>query len=284
MLKINHLTFTYPRQKSPTIDDLSLSVSEGGVYGLLGPNGAGKSTLLYLVCGLLTPRSGEVTLNGVNTRLRRPSTLADIFLVPEEFSLPAVKLSSFVAHTSAFYPNFSNDDMKRHLATFELEGDPDLGALSMGQKKKVYMSFALACNTPLLLMDEPTNGLDIPGKVAFRRFIASNMTDERSVIISTHQVADINRLLDHVIILDNHSVLLNASTADITSRLSFATTDDPALIASALYAQPALGGTSVILRSEGGDETEINLETLFSLATGHPEAINSLFTSKPSEQ
>lgn len=284
MLEIKNLTFSYPRQKSPTIDNMSFSVAEGGVYGLLGPNGAGKSTLLYLISGLLTPRSGDVELNGTDTRLRRPSTLSDIFLVPEEFSLPSVKLSTYVAHNSCFYPNFSHRDMKRHLELFEIEGDPDLGALSMGQKKKVYMSFALACNTPLLLMDEPTNGLDIPGKVNFRRFIASNMTDSRSIIISTHQVADINRLLDHVIILNNRDVLLNASTEDIVSRLDFINTDDPELIAKALYAQQSLSGASIILPAAGDNETEINLETLFSLATGHPDVIKKLFTAKSSEQ
>lgn len=283
MLEINNLSFTYPKQKSPTINGLSFSVSEGGVYGLLGPNGAGKSTLLYLISGLLTPQRGEVKLNGVNTRLRRPSTLADIFIVPEEFSLPATKLSTYIRHTSCFYPRFSHEDMKRHLEMFELDGDLNLGALSMGQKKKVYMSFALACNTPLLLMDEPTNGLDIPGKVTFRRFIASNMTDERSVIISTHQVADINRLLDHVIILDNRNVLMNASTEDITSRLAFLTTDNPALISSALYAQPTLGGTAIVVPADG-NETEINLETLFTLATEQPALIKALFTSKYQEQ
>lgn len=164
MLQIHDLTFTYPKQKQPTINGLTFDVNDGGVYGLLGPNGAGKSTLLYLISGLLTPKSGDVTFNGIDTRLRRPSTLSDIFLVPEEFSLPEVKLSEYVRRTSAFYPHFSGEDMKRHLEMLEIEGDPNLGALSMGQKKKVYMSFALACNTPLLLMDEPTNGLDIPAK------------------------------------------------------------------------------------------------------------------------
>lgn len=284
MLEINNLTFTYPKQKNPTIDGLSFAVNEGGVYGLLGPNGAGKSTLLYLISGLLTPRSGNVMLNGVDTRLRRPSTLSDIFLVPEEFSLPQVSLSTFVKHTSSFYPNFSFEDMSRHLQMFGIDGDPNLGALSMGQKKKVYMSFALACNTPLLLMDEPTNGLDIPGKVTFRQFIATNMTEDRSMIISTHQVADINRLLDHIIILDNHNVLLNASTQDITSRLAFLTTDNPAVVAKSLYSQPSLGGTAIIIEAGDGQETEINLETLFSLATERPEVISYLFTSNTNEQ
>ncbi len=284
MLQINNLTFTYPRQKEPTINGLTFAVNEGGVYGLLGPNGAGKSTLLYLISGLLTPKSGNVIFNGTDTRLRRPTTLAGIFLVPEEFMLPSVRLSEYVKRTSCFYPNFSTEDMNRHLRMFEIEGDPNLGALSMGQKKKVYMSFALACNTPLLLMDEPTNGLDIPGKATFRRFIASNMTDDRSVIISTHQVADINLLLDHVLILNDSRMLLNASTSDITSKLAFTMTENPGIIANSLFSQPSLGGTAVILPATEGQETEINLETLFQLATENPETIKELFTTNNPKQ
>ena len=157
--------------------------------------------------------------------------------------------------------------------------DPELnlGALSMGQKKKAFMSFALACNTSLLLMDEPTNGLDIPGKSAFRRFIASNMTDERTIIISTHQVRDIDRLLDHVIIMDNSRVLLNRRVDAITSRLKFMVTDSRELIESALYKQPSLEGTNIVIANEDGEDTELNLESLFELALARPELIENMF-------
>ncbi len=156
MLEINGLTFSYPARSSKVIDNLSMTFERDGIYGLLGPNGAGKSTLLYLICGLLTPKSGTVTYNGVNTRLRRPETLADIFIVPEEFELPKMRLSDYIKQWRGFYPKFSHDSLVRNLELFEMEHDPRLDALSMGQKKKVYMSVALAANTPLLIMDEPT--------------------------------------------------------------------------------------------------------------------------------
>ncbi|WP_289225838.1 ATP-binding cassette domain-containing protein, partial [Bacteroides acidifaciens] len=92
MLKIDHLTFFYPHRTKPVIDDFSMELPAGGVYGLLGRNGAGKSTLLYLIAGLLTPKSGNVAFAGTDTRLRRPKTLADIFIVPEEFNLPSMSL------------------------------------------------------------------------------------------------------------------------------------------------------------------------------------------------
>lgn len=277
MLKIENITFGYSRKKPPVLSDFSLTIGTGGVYGLLGRNGAGKSTLLYLIAGALTPQKGQVVYNAENTRRRLPSTLSDIFIVPEEFTLPSVSLDEFVKLNAPFYPKFSMDDLKRHIATFDLSTTDNLGALSMGQKKKAYMCFALAANTSLLLMDEPTNGLDIPGKSSFRRFIASAMTDERTVVISTHQVRDIDRLLDHIIIMDNHNVLFDKSLDEVMNRLRFIVTDDKAILADALYVQPGIGGTNAILRNLTGEETALNLETLFELSLSNPQLLTSQF-------
>ena len=285
MLNIQNLSFRYPRRSQAVLDDFSLKIDNGGIYGLLGPNGAGKSTLLYLISGLLTPKTGEVKFNGVNTRLRRPETLNDIFIVPEELTLPAVKLDSYVKMNAPFYPRFSYEDMQRHLATFEV-GDIaryKLSSLSMGQKKKIFMSFALACNTSLLLMDEPTNGLDIPGKAAFRRFIASSASDDKIIVISTHQVRDIDRILDHVIIMDEHRLLLNESINAITDRLAFLATADKELIDLALVAQPGIGGAQIVIENDGSLDTEVNLESLFELATTRRDIINALFNRQTAE-
>lgn len=281
MLEIKNITFSYGRRRPPVLNDFSVNISDGGIYGLLGRNGAGKSTLLYLAAGLLTPQSGHVYYNGADTRRRLPSTLTDIFIVPEEFSLPHISLGEYLRINSRFYPKFSNDDMRRNLDTFELDTDLHLGSLSMGQKKKAFMCFALACNTSLLLLDEPTNGLDIPGKSRFRKFIVSSMTDERTVIISTHQVRDIDRILDHVVITDSSHVLLDRSTAEITERLRFVSSDSPALIEKALFAQPAIGGSSLILPNDNPDcPTEMNLESLFEYALKNPESLTSQFNQQ----
>lgn len=277
MLKVENLTFSYRRNSRAVLDGFSLDVKAGGVYGLLGRNGAGKSTLLYLIAGLLTPKSGRVLFRDTDTRLRLPSTLSDVFILPEEFTLPRIPLRDYLRANAPFYPRFSEEDLRRHLSIFDMDPELNLGALSMGQKKKAFMSFALACNTSLLLMDEPTNGLDIPGKSAFRRFIASNMTDERTIIISTHQVRDIDRLLDHVIIMDNSRVLLNRRVDAITSRLKFMVTDSRELIESALYKQPSLEGTNIVIANEDGEDTELNLESLFELALARPELIENMF-------
>lgn len=284
MLQVENISFSYRKGKKNVLHDFSLSLEKGRVYGLLGKNGAGKSTLLYLMSGLLTPKSGKVMYHDTNVRRRLPVTLQDMFLVPEEFDLPPISLISYVELNSQFYPRFSKEDMVKYLHYFELEQEQDLGALSMGQKKKVFMSFALATNTSLLIMDEPTNGLDIPGKSQFRKFIASGMSDDRTIIISTHQVRDIDKILDHVVIMDNSHVLLDESTANICSKLLFVESDDRELAKTALYTLPSVQGNFLMLPNTEDEESEINLELLFGAALAAPEKIAGMFHSKQKEQ
>lgn len=277
MLNIKNCTFNYRHTGEPTIDDFSLNLKEGGVYGLLGSNGAGKTTLLQLISGLLTPVSGEVTLDGENTRLRHPSTLEKIFFVPEEIDLPPLKLDTFINLNGALYPKFSKEEMYHHLDTLGLPRDIRLDKLSMGQKKKVALSFAMACNTKILLMDEPTNGLDIPAKSAFRKYVIESMSDDRIFVISTHQVRDVSQILDHILIMDKRKVLLDRTVSEIQDKMKFTETVNNELINNALYAVKGLGGASVILPNEDGDDSELNIELLFDFAISDPEKLNSLF-------
>lgn len=265
MLEVNNITYSYGRNQKPVLSDYSLSIEQGSICGLLGRNGAGKSTLLYLMAGLLRPQSGVVLYNGMIPQERKVEFLSDIFIVPEEFSLPHVTLKQFLSSTSPFFPRFSMDDLLRHLSTFELSPDVHLGKLSMGQKKRVFISFALACNTSLLLLDEPTNGLDIPGKRLFRKAVLNGMSDERTVVISTHQVYDVEKILDHVIITDNDGVLLDESILEIMKRWRFLFTTDRERAGKALIALDAPGGYNIVEPADGSEETEVNLESLFEL-------------------
>ncbi len=208
MIEIKDVTFAY-RSHQPVLDGFSLQFARGGIYGLLGKNGTGKSTLLYLMMGLLRPQKGEVTIDGIWASQRRPEVLGEMFLVPEEYDLPPISLQKYVSAVRPFYPRFSQELLEKSLQNFEMTRDINLGQLSMGQKKKVYMSVAIASGTRYLLMDEPTNGLDILSKSQFRKAIIDSMTDDRTVIVSTHQVHDVERLLDHVCIIDRNRVLLN---------------------------------------------------------------------------
>ena len=277
MMEIKNVSFGYNR-KQTVFDDFSLTLGEGSVYGLLGRNGTGKSTLLYLMTGLLRPRQGEVLYQGVNVFLRRPETLSQMFIVPEEFNLPKVSLKQFVSLNRPFYPRFSDELLSSCLRDFDMNEDIHLGELSMGQKKKAYMCFALATNTQLLVMDEPSNGLDIPSKSQFRRVVASGMAEDKAVIISTHQVRDIDSLLDHVVIIDGSRTLLNQSVSDICSHLCFTELSSGELTGDELFTQPSVHGQSVILPNRlGEEESTLNLELLFNATLAHPEKIAQVF-------
>ncbi len=278
MLKVDNLTFKYKRTLPPIFDRLSLDVKPGSVYGLLGKNGIGKSTLLYMMSGLMFPHAGRVTLDGIEVKRRRPETLEKIFLVPEEFELPAVSVDTYMRRNRVFYPHFSQQQFVQYLNDFELDTTvKDLSKTSMGQKKKYLVSFALATNTPLLLMDEPTNGMDIPSKSQFRKVIASGMSDEKSIVISTHQVRDLENMIDHIVILDGGKFTLDTSVDEVTSRLRFVKGATEAEIAGALYSLSTITGYSAILPNEEGMDSPIDIEMLFNYTIGDPLGIQRIF-------
>lgn len=264
MIQINNIDFSYSGAKQAVFNDFSLTLKENTIYGLLGKNGTGKSTLLYLISGLLRQQRGSILIDGIPAQERRVDMLNEIFIVPEEFELPSVSLATYVKMNRGFYPNFSEEVLKNCLHDFDLPVSLKLNELSMGQKKKVFMSFALATGTRFLLMDEPTNGLDIPSKSQFRKVIANNMADDRTLIISTHQVHDVESLLDHIVILNQSHLLLDASVADICEKYTFEYRTPAEMDDTVLYAEPTLQGNAVIAkRKEGDRETQLNLELLF---------------------
>ena len=277
MINVNNVSFSYGRKKSKVLDGFSMQLEKGAVYGLLGKNGTGKSTLLYLMAGLLRPQTGKVLYKGAEVTKRYPNILQDMFLVPEEFALPSVSLKQYVKLNAPFYPNFSDELLRNCLRDFDMNEDIHLGELSMGQKKKAFMCFALATNTSLLMMDEPSNGLDIPSKSQFRKVIASGMSDDKAVIISTHQVRDIDSLLDHVLIMDGSELLLNESVANICEKLYFAEQGMNEPSDDALYVQPSVQGNSVILPNTYGEESKMNLEVLFNAMLAERVKMQAMF-------
>ena len=268
MIEVSNISFKYAGQKDQVFDDFSLTLKQDNIYGLLGKNGTGKSTLLYLISGLLRPAKGSVCFDGVETRKRLPETLQEIFIVPEEFDLPTMSLDAYVKINEPFYPRFSREVLEACLKDFELSTDLKLNALSMGQKKKVFMSFALAAGTKVLLMDEPTNGLDIPSKSQFRKVVTENMNEDRTLIISTHQVHDVEALLDHIMILTERELLLNASVAEITEKYAFEMRLPQDMTDDVIYAEPSLqGNIAMVRRTADMPETQVNLEILFNAVT-----------------
>src|SRR6478735_7315178 len=180
MVSIQNLHFSYKKKK--VFDGLNLELKPGHIYGLLGKNGMGKSTLLRNMAGLLFPKEGVVRVNEFNPAERQPQFLQGVYMIPEEFHLPNISIESFLDGYAPFYPQFNYQQFQQYLHIFDIPRDSTLQHMSYGQKKKVLISFALASNAKLLLMDEPTNGLDIMSKSQFRKILAQALDEERCII------------------------------------------------------------------------------------------------------
>lgn len=217
MISIRNLSFAY--KKKPVFNGLNLQFEAGHVYGLLGKNGTGKSSLLRNIAGLLYPQNGTITVNGLRPFDRLPVFLEDVFMVPEEFYLPDIPVPAFIKHYAPFYPRFNSDKFRNYITVFGIPSDSTLQNMSYGQKKKVLISFALATNAKVLLMDEPTNGLDIMSKSQFRKILAEALDEERCIIISTHQVKDLENLIDRITIIDEGKILFDENVEEITKKI-----------------------------------------------------------------
>lgn len=277
MINIQNLHFSYKKKK--VFDNLNLQLTPGHIYGLLGKNGTGKSTLLKNVAGLLFPRKGAVTVNGFVPGKRDPEFLKDVFMVPEEFYLPNIPLSEFVKIESPFYPRFSESQLQTYLRDFDVPQDSTLQNMSYGQKKKVLISFALATNARVLLMDEPTNGLDIISKSQFRKVLASALDEERCIIISTHQVKDLENLIDRVTIIDEGKILFDQKVEDIMDKLSFRISSDESEAKEALYSESSLKGNVIVTPNYDAEEGKLDMELLYKAIVTNGEKIKTLFQS-----
>ncbi|MEO6719629.1 MAG: ABC transporter ATP-binding protein [Ferruginibacter sp.] len=278
MIQIDNLSFGY-NSKKLLYKNLSLQLETGRIYGLLGKNGAGKSTLLKNMIGLLFPTLGTVNVNGFTPKKRLPSFLQTIYLIPEEVYVPSLTIDKYINLFGPFYPKFDKQQFINHLDQLEVKTAEKLNTLSFGQQKKFVIAFGLACNTEVLLLDEPTNGLDIPSKKLFRKLIASEMNDSRMIFISTHQIRDLDNLIDQVVIVDDGRLLLNASVDLIGEKLVFKIVDEVLDVTETLYAEIGMKGTAVVTENRTAEDSKVNLEHLFSAVTDNPVRIKQIFNS-----
>lgn len=275
MITLKELSFSYSRKKE-VLDRINLEVGSGHICGLLGKNGEGKTTLLNLLSGQIFPDQGSCLVLEEIPSERNARFLQQIFLLPEEISMPDVTAIEYIKMYAAFYPTFRDDICKACVESFEINLSDRLSKMSQGQRKKVAITLALAAHTPLLLMDEPTNGLDIPSKATFRRLVASLIDDNQTVIISTHQVRDLESLIDTVLILDQRQILLNKTLNEIGEKLYFG----PLLPEEkALYSEPTPQGTIGVTAREDKEETAVSLELLFNAAITYPKEIQRIMNS-----
>nr|MBC7613061.1 ATP-binding cassette domain-containing protein [Pseudopedobacter sp.] len=273
MVNISNLTFGYGKQK--LFQNISLELKAGHIYGLLGKNGAGKSTLLKSIAGLIFPKEGTCVVNGFSSKKRIPNFLQEVFFLPEDIYLPSVNAKQFAENTGCFYPNFNANQYFKLLHLFNINETKELDHLSFGQQKKVMIAFGLSTNTSLLIMDEPTNGLDIPSKSQFRKVIASSLNEDRCIVISTHQVRDLDNLIDRILVLHDHQIVLNRSIDEIAEKVSFgvkATSD-----ATDIYIEETIKGLNVISLNEDENYSKVDMELLFNAIINNNQSLTEIF-------
>lgn len=283
MITVDNLAFAYPGQKrflgreqQPVFTGTDFTLGRGHICGLLGPNGSGKTTLLKLMAGLLFPQAGDIRISDYIPAQRSPAFLCDIVYLPEEFHVPALSPDQYAWRQGVFYPRFDASLFSRLLGGFNIPGDRSMTALSHGQRKKAMMSFALATRASLILLDEPSNGMDIPGKSQFREALLSGFDEQSTVIISTHQVHDLDGLIDTVSILTEGRVLLTETLERINEQLVFE--QGSSAPESALFSEQSIGGRCAwVSRNDDSTHSHVDLSLLFGLVTHHPQLVRELF-------
>lgn len=275
MIDIKNLHFSYKKKKVFT--GLSMQLQPGHIYGLLGKNGTGKSTLLKNIAGHLFPDKGGINVLDYTPGERKPDFLREVFMVPEELYLPDIPLEQLVKYYSPFYPRFDRKQFDRYIQEFEIPRDNSFQKMSYGQKKKTLISFGLASNASVMLMDEPTNGLDIMSKSQFRKVMAGSLDENKCIIISTHQVKDLENLIDRITIIDEGRILFDQTIEAITRKLSFRISFDSEEVRQALYSEASLRGSAVISANTDGEESKLDLELLYKAIILNRESIQSVF-------
>lgn len=275
MIEIKDLAFSYG--KTPILKSITTTLEEGRIYGLLGENGVGKTTLLTLLCGLKKVCSGSITTDGENPFDRTPTLLQNQFYLPDEVLPAAMKAECFAKERGAFWPDYDHSKFLEIMKEFENDPAKKMNQMSAGQLKKTYISLALACGCKYIFMDEPTNGLDIPSKTQFRSAIMKYTSDDSTIVISTHQVRDLENIIDPIIILDRQDVLLNASVEEITSKLYF--DYGTQLHPESLYSEQLPGGFIQVYPNSTGEDSKINVEALFNAVHKNKELIKGMFSN-----
>ncbi len=275
MIQIEDVSFSYGKKR--VLENISLEIKPGRIYGLLGENGVGKTTLLKLIAGLQYPNSGTCKVNGENSFSRTPSILRRMFYLPEnlDFLKTNYRIRYFARENRFFYPNFSMEKLESILEEFNIDPNANFLKLSQGDLKKAYIAYGISTQTEVLLLDEPTNGLDIPSKSVFRKIMLDHFTDDTCAIISTHQVRDLENLIDPIIIIDNQSAILNNTLEEIAEKLSF--TLEKTENSEALYFEQTLGGYLTVAQNQTDRETNVNLEALFNATIKNKDLIKELF-------
>lgn len=273
MIRIEKLGFSYGQV--PVLKNITMNLEPGKIYGLLGENGVGKTTLLTLLAGLKKPLQGSIDIDGSAPYSRIPQVLENQFYLADEMLPVPMKAAEYARITGEFWPNYKQDTFEEIMELFENTSDKKMSEMSTGQLKKTYISLALALGCKYLFLDEPTNGLDIPSKAQFRSALMKYTGEDSTIVISTHQVRDLENIIDPIIILDRQDVLLNASLEDISRKLYF--DYGTQLHPESLYSEQLPGGFIQVYPNAEGADSKVNIEALFNAVHHNKEFIKGLF-------
>ena len=277
-MKITNIHFGYSATQS-IINGLSLSLTPGHIYGLLGQNGAGKTTFLKLLAGLCFPTLGDINILGDQPKDRHPKLLQELFFIPEDFSLPNLTLQQYAKSYGYFYPRFDHALFNRALQSFGLNSKTALPSLSHGQKKMFITAFAISTRAKVLILDEPSNGLDISNKQVWQELLMKEISEEQLVIISTHQVHDIANIIDSVLVMKEGKMLLNSSINELENKLYCGFQREVSEVGSVFYSEKRAGGYAILKENTCETHSSIDLELLFQ-ACIKSSPIARLFTGE----
>lgn len=282
MVQFKNVNFGYSGNK--LFNEMTFSLSAGSIVGLLGRNGEGKTTLMKLLSGQLFPSEGSIRVLGQDPVKRDPDLMEKIFMVPEVVSVPNIKIRDYFRIVSAFYASYDKNLSDELLKTFGLKEDMYLHQISQGQQKKAVLALSLAIKAKLLLMDEPTNGLDIPSKSSFRDILSDYIQPDQTIIISTHQVRDLEQLIDNILMLESNKIIVNESIDVLGKCFDFMRVSDVGSDRTPLYTEGSAINKVGVYDAKGESVSDFSIELFFNAMIANPEQIKNIITQTKTKE
>lgn len=210
-----------------------------------------------------------------SSQKRPPVLLEKIYYLPEEIDSPAVTAKAFGELKGAFYPQFDSNKLGDLLRLFDIPEDKLMHQMSYGQRKKAMIAIAMSSNAPILLMDEPTNGLDIPSKIRFREAVQGYANPQSMMIISTHQVRDLDEIMSHLLILQEGQILFQDSIRNIEQTFECYSSPSTMTDEQSLFMLKNGDIAHHIRKNKTGQPSPVHLETLISAFFEQPQAMKN---------
>ena len=214
LLECKNLCKEFDKRK--ILQDINLKIPRGKIIGLLGKNGAGKSTLIKLINDLLTPTSGEILINGENPGVNSKKIIA--YLPERTYLDKEMTIKQAINYFDEFYQNFDSDKAIRLLKDLDLDINKKISKMSKGMQEKLQLVLVMSRDAELYILDEPLGGVDPATRDYILDTILSNFSEGASVIISTHLISDVERILDEVIFVDQGKIVLTSSADELRNK------------------------------------------------------------------